>query len=495
MRWFADRAARGTNGWGIGLSGAFGRLLVLMAACVPAQALGAETTDRGAPRPNIVLILADDLGYGDLSSFGQTAFRTPNIDRLGAEGLTLRQFYAGSTVCAPSRCVLMTGFHTGHCYIRGNGDLNLRLEDVTIAEVLQHAGYNTALFGKWGLGHEGSTGVPTKQGFDEFFGYLDQRHAHNYYPTFLMDGEKRVLLENVVPNEDSKGAGKASRRVQYSADLILERTLAFLDRQEADGGKENTPFFLYYATTLPHANNEAGDEGMEIPDLGRFAAKDWPAPQKGLAAMVERLDSDVGAILEKLEKRGLAENTLVIFSSDNGPHSEGGNDAEFFDSNGPLRGIKRSPHEGGIRVPTLARWPGVIEAGRVTDQPGYFGDFFSTFAEVAGAPLPEGLDSHSLLPLFRGDAEAKAPEFLYWEFYERGSFQAVRMGKWKAVARPIGGKQVELYDLEADAQETRDVSEAHPEIVKEALALMAREHVPSPDWRIRQERRRQPQDP
>lgn len=461
--------------------------VLMVGVCVPTFAMGAETAGQGAARPNIVLILADDLGFGDVSAFGQTAFRTPNIDRLGAEGLTLRQFYAGSTVCAPSRCVLMTGLHTGHCYIRGNGDLNLRPEDVTIVEVLQKAGYRTGLFGKWGLGHEGSSGVPTKQGFDEFFGYLDQRHAHNYYPTFLMDGEKRVLLENVVPNEDPTGAGKASKRAQYSPDLILKRSLEFLDRQGGDEGKAREPFFLYYATTLPHANNEARREGMEIPDVGRFAEKDWPAPQKGLAAMIERLDSDVGAILKKLTDRGLDENTLVIFTSDNGPHSEGGNDAEFFDSNGPLRGIKRAPYEGGIRVPTFVRWPGVVEPGRTTEQPGYFGDFFATLADAARAEIPAGLklDSHSLMPLLKGEAEAGGPAFLYWEFYERGSFQAVRMGKWKAIVRPIGGKQVELYDLEADVAESRDVSGTHPEIVGRAIEVMGREHVPSPDWRVR----------
>ncbi len=329
-------------------------------------------------KPNIVFILADDLGYGDLSCYGQTHFRTPNIDRLAAEGRRFTQFYAGSTVCAPSRCVLMTGLHTGHCFIRGNARLNLRPEDMTVAEVLKNAGYATGLFGKWGLGQEGSTGVPTQQGFDEFFGYLDQHHAHNYYPAFLHRGEERVPLKNVVPGEGDFGTGVATKKVEYSSDLILDEALGFVDRHK-DG-----PFFLYYAATLPHANNEGKKEGMEIPELGEFASKDWPAPQQGLAAMITKLDAGIGRLMEKLAENGLAENTLVMFSSDNGPHSEGGNDAEFFNSNGPLRGIKRAPYDGGIRVPFIARWPGKIPAGTTSDHIGYFGDLMATAAEVSG---------------------------------------------------------------------------------------------------------------
>lgn len=433
--------------------------------------------------PNIVFILADDLGYGDLGCFGQKVLKTPRLDRLAGEGMRFTQFYAGSTVCAPSRCVLMTGLHTGHCLIRGNAKVNLRPEDVTVAEVLKQSGYATGLFGKWGLGHEGSTGLPTRQGFDEFFGYLDQHHAHNYYPTFLIRGEERVPLKNVVPNEDPLGSGVASEKVEYSPDLILAEALSFLDR------RKDAPFFLYYATTLPHANNEGKNDGMEIPDLGRFAKEDWPKPEKGRAAMIERLDADVGRLLDKLDEHGLSENTVVFFSSDNGPHNEGGSKADFFDSNGPLRGTKRDPYEGGIRVPTIVRWPGHVPAGATSEHAGYFGDFFATAAELAGAKAPERLDSLSFVPAMLGKPDQPPHDFLYWEFYEQGSFQAVRLGEFKAVARPIGGNEVELYDLSRDPAEAENLSSRHSEITMEALKVMRREHVPSPLWAVNGEGR------
>ena len=292
--------------------------------------LSLHPTTAADSRPNFLFILADDLGWGDLSFLGQKQFHTPHIDRLAAEGIFFPQFYAGSTVCAPSRCVLMTGLHTGHCYIRGNAKLNLRPQDVTAAEILKSAGYATGLFGKWGLGHEGSQGVPTRQGFDEFFGYLDQHHAHNYYPAYLMKNEDRYPLRNVVPGTGEFGSGVATRKVDYSAELITKEAVGFIDRHH------QKPFFLYYAATLPHANNEGKKEGMEVPDLGRFKSKDWPEPQKGLAAMVEHLDADVGQLLAALEKHGVAQNTVVFFTSDNGPHSEGGNDAGYFPFQRPL---------------------------------------------------------------------------------------------------------------------------------------------------------------
>ncbi len=426
--------------------------------------------------PNIVFILADDLGYGDLGCFGQKRIRTPNLDRMASEGVRFRQFYAGSTVCAPSRCVLMTGQHIGHALIRGNAKMNLRPEDPTVAKVLKKAGYATGLCGKWGLGHEGSSGVPTRQGFDFFFGYLDQTHAHNYYPTFLMRNEERVPLQNVVPKEGPVGQGKASKKVEYSADLIHREALAFLDRNK------DKPFFLYYASTLPHANNEAGKEGMEIPDTGEYKDLDWPEPQKGHAAMISRLDRDVGEVLARLKQHGIDENTLVLFSSDNGPHKEGGNDADFNDSNGPLRGTKRDLTEGGIRVPTIARWPGKAPAGAVSDHVGYFGDFLATAAEVAGATVSEKHDGISFLPAILGK-EQKAHPHLYWEFYERGSAQGVRLGDWKGVAKPFWG-EIELYDLKTDLGETKNVAPQHPDIVEKIRAIMKQEHVPSPDWRV-----------
>ena len=281
-------------------------LLPLLSPLAPRQATHDET-------PNIVFIVADDLGYGDLGCYGQQTIQTPNIDRLAEEGRRYTQFYAGSTVCAPSRCALMTGLHTGHCLIRGNRKQNLRPEDITIGEILKSARYSTAAIGKWGIGHEGSNGVPTKQGFDTFFGYLDQSHAHNYYPTFLIRDEERVQLRNVVTKEGKHGQGKASEKVDYSHDLITEEALSFV-RENADG-----PFFLYLAWTIPHANNEAGKQGMEVPDEEPYATKEWPAPQRGLAAMITRMDRDVGRLVSLLDELEIAQKTAIFFTSDNGP--------------------------------------------------------------------------------------------------------------------------------------------------------------------------------
>lgn len=320
--------------------GRYRRITAFLLAAGWALLLGAENeaaSAEGRRAPNIIFILADDLGYGDLGCYGQKEIQTPNLDRMAAEGVQFTDFYAGSTVCAPSRCVLMTGLHLGHCYIRGNGKLNLRPSDVTVAEVLKEAGYATGLAGKWGLGHENSTGLPTRQGFDSFFGYLDQHHAHNYYPSFLVRNEERVPLKNVVPKEGIYGQGVATQKVTYSADLIAEEALKFVDAHKDE------PFFLYWAATLPHANNEAGKKGMEIPDYGRYADKDWPEPQKGLAAMISRLDSDVGRLLERLKQHGIDENTIVMFSSDNGPHNEGGERLELFRFQRPAAGDEARP--------------------------------------------------------------------------------------------------------------------------------------------------------
>ena len=429
-------------------------------------------------KPNIVFILADDLGYGDLSCYGQKQFQTPNIDRLAAQGTRFTNFYAGSTVCAPSRCVLMTGLHTGHCYIRGNSDKSLRPEDVTVAEILHGAGYQTGLVGKWGLGQEKSTGVPTRKGFDFFFGYLDQAHAHNYYPTYLLRNENRIALRNVVPKEGPAGQGVASKRIDYSPDLMTREALAFVE------ANKSRPFFLELAYTLPHANNEAGNKGMEVPDLGVFRDRNWPEPQKGLAAMITHLDNGVGHLLDKLKQLGLEENTLVCFTSDNGPHKEGGNDPAYFQSSGGLRGIKRALYEGGIRVPFIARWPGHVPAGGTSDYVGYFADFLPTAADLAGAPAPGKIDGLSLKPLFTGNAQAQPKHrYLYWEFYERGSAQAVREGRWKGVCQPMGGP-IELFDLQLDPQESKNVAAAHPDVVARLRAAMSEAHVASPLWKV-----------
>jgi arylsulfatase A-like enzyme len=434
---------------------------------------------QGAP-PNIVFIMADDLGYGDLSCYGQKKFQTPNIDRLAAEGLRLTDYYAGSTVCAPSRCVLMTGLHTGHCYIRGNSKQFLRPGDVTIAEMLKTGGYTCGQFGKWGLGGEKTAGQPTLQGFDTFYGYLDQHHAHNYFPTFLIKDRDRVPLTNKVPEEDALGGGIATERNQYSPDLIFGEALKFLDEHK------DKPFFLYFSATLPHANNEAKQKGMEIPDYGQFKNEDWPVPQKGLAAMIRRLDDQVGEIMDKLNELGLDANTLVIFTSDNGPHREGGNNPDFFDSNGPLQGIKRDLYEGGIRVPFIARWPGRIAKGMTSSHQAYHGDMFATFCDLAGLRTLPDLDSVSLAPLLTGKPQNQIEhKYLYWEFHERGFKQAVRHGEWKAV-RDGGEKgKLELYNLVDDIGETKDIAETEKEVARQMALFMKDAHRDSRDWPIK----------
>ena len=431
-----------------------------------------------AERPNIIFILADDLGYGDLGCYGQKQIPTPNLDRLAADGVRFTQFYAGSTVCAPSRNVLMTGQHTGHITVRGNAKIPLTPDDHTVAELFSQAGYATGLAGKWGLGGEDTDAIPTRKGFDFFFGYLDQTHAHNYFPTFLYRNAARVPLRNVVPNPGKYGQGVATVRVDYAAALIAEEAVAFVRRQSQD-----KPFFLYYAPTLPHANNEGAPDGSEDPDRSQFATKPWPGVEIGFASMVARLDRDVGQLLAQLEAQGFAENTLVIFASDNGPHQEGGHDGTFFDSNGPLRGYKRDLTEGGIRVPFIARWPGHIKSGTTSDHVGYLGDFMATAAEIIGAPRPPHIDSVSFLPALLGRKQGRHA-FLYWEFYENGSAQAVRFGNWKAIRHPMLNGPVSLYDLGTDLGEEHDVASAHPDIVARAKDFMDQAHVPSPLWKI-----------
>ncbi len=453
---------------------------------------------RGSLPPNFVLIVADDLGYGDLGSYGQKVIRTPHLDHMAAEGLRFRSFYAGATVCAPSRSVLMTGLHGGHTPVRGNaasdlGPQSLGPDDETLAEALQELGYATGMFGKWGLGdmgHGGEKGLPDVQGFDEFYGYLNQVHAHNYYPEFLWDGRKRHVLRNVVvSNERSYGGfrgGHATEKVDYSHDLIVQRALDFVRRRAEE------PFFLYLPLTIPHANNEAhravGD-GQEVPDYGPYRHEEWPAPDKGQAAMITRMDAGIGQLLELLEELDLAEQTLVLFTSDNGPHAEGGHDLARFEPRGPLRGRKRDLYEGGIRVPLIAHWPtGIPEdlRGAVVDHVGYAGDFFNTFLDLAGGAPRTELDSLSFAPTLRGDQQA-AHASLYWELYERGGSQAVRQGRWKAVRAPIGTGAIELFDLTEDLGEARDLAAQHPDVVRRLAALMDTEHVPHPNWTPRGE--------
>jgi len=437
--------------------------------------LAARAQAQGAARaPNIILVLADDLGYGDVGCYGQGRIQTPNIDRLAAEGVRFTQAYAGSTVCAPSRCCLETGYDTGHARVRGNRSPNLHLEadQPSVAEVLKRAGYRTGLVGKWSLGGVGTPGYPLRKGYDDFLGYFSQTHAHTYYPEHLMDNEQvRMLRGNFVVRD----------KTEYAHDLFTERALEFLDKPD------DRPFFLQCSYTIPHTNNQKGrdtGDGMEVPDYGQYAAEDWPNPEKGFAAMISRMDADVGRIVDKLKQTGNDEDTLVLFSSDNGPHGEGGHSSEFFDSNGPLRGIKRDLYEGGIRVPTVARWPGRIEAGRQSDHAWAFWDFLPTCAELAGVEAPAGIDGISIAPELLGRPQP-SHEYLYWEFHEGGLKQAVRLGDWKGVRLGLT-RPVELYNLTDDLGEEHDVAGSHSDVVTEIERILATARTESPYWPIRE---------
>ncbi|CAN5865832.1 arylsulfatase [soil metagenome] len=438
-----------------------------------------------ADRPNILFLMADDLGYGDLGCYGQEVIQTPNIDRMAVEGMRFTDHYAGSTVCAPARCALMTGLHTGHARVRGNDRVPLQPEDVTVADMLKGSGYATGLIGKWGLGEPDSTGIPNLQGFDYFFGYLNQHHAHNYYPEYLWRQEEQVRLpgNKIGPDENV-----TVERVTYSHDLFAQEALEFVERHQDE------PFFLYLALTIPHANNEgsrATGDGMEVADYGIYADKDWPNVQKGQAAMITLMDADIGRLMEKLKELDLDDNTIVFFTSDNGPHREGGKgyDPEFFKASGPLRGIKRDLYEGGIRVPMIARWPGKIEAGSESNHVWAFWDVLPTLAELAGEEAPEGIDGLSAVPTLLGPEaagrEQEEHEFLYWEFHEgQASKQAARMGRWKGV-RLAPSAPLELYDLENDLGEENNIADEHPEIVSRITEYLDTERTESEHWPLR----------
>jgi len=430
---------------------------------------------------NFIFILADDLGYGDLGCFGQERIKTPRLDQLAKQGMRMTSFYSGSTVCAPSRSCLMTGQHTGHTLVRGNSKTNLRPEDVTLAEVMKSKGYRTGLFGKWGIGHEGTQGTPNKQGFDEFFGYMDQHHAHNYYPTFLMENENRFPLPNVVPGQGEWGQGVATKKVQYSHDLIMERSLTFV-RDHKD-----QPFFMYLAVTLPHANNEAGNKGMEIPSLGQYADKEWTEPAKGHAAMVSHLDSGVGQLVDLLKELDLADDTLIFFTSDNGSHAEGGYHPGMNKSSGPLNSWKRSLLEGGIRVPTIVWSPGEIQPGSVSDHPAAFWDVMATFAQAGGCQeaVPKQTDGISFWPTLIGDmSQQRKHDYLYWEFYEGGQGRAIRMGNWKIIQQPLHS-ELRVYDLDSDLGEQSDLASSHPELLQAADRIFSEAHTPSNEFKFR----------
>ena len=444
--------------------------------------------------PNIIYILADDLGYGDLSCYGQKQFATPHIDRLAREGLRFTNFYSGNTVCAPSRSALLTGQHTGHTPVRGNAEIMpegqepLPAATLTIPEVLHTAGYTSGAFGKWGLGFVATEGDPQAQGFDRFFGYNCQRFAHRYYPPYLWDGPNQAFL----PGNDMRA------KTTYAPDVIHAESLAFIR------ANRDKPIFLFIPTPIPHAELVPPDDELfarfkgkfpETPFAGSMPGK-WagegeygpragpagygaqPMPKAAFAAMVTRLDRHVGEVLALLDELRIADHTLVLFTSDNGPHQAGGHDPDFFDSNGPLRGYKRDLYEGGIRVPMIARWPGKIAAGRTTDEPCAAWDMFPTFAELAGAKSAAPVDGISLVPLLLGRPSQKSHDYLYWEFRERPS-QAVRAGEWKAIrlfAQDGKPEVFELYNLRSDAGETTNVAGENPMIVERMRRLMAEAH-------------------
>ncbi len=451
------------------------RCCCLKALCFTLLALSCGGVAADSAKPNIIYLLADDLGYGDLGSYGQHLIRTPHLDAMAADGLRLTQHYAGAPSCHPSRCVLFTGKHTGHAFIRGNSKLPLRPGDYTLSQMLKEAGYATGGIGKWALGDHDSTGAPWRKGMDEFFGYLDQTHAHTYYPDHLWkNGERFEIPENA----DGK-------REVYSHDLFADFALDFIRRHKHE------PFFFYGAFTIPHAEVTVPDDSLAeyldkwpepkaFPGGKTYCPQDKPRAHR--AGMITRLDRDIGRLLDLLDELGLAENTLVIFSSDNGPITAGGQDPEFFDSNGPLRDLKFALYEGGIRVPFLAQWKGKIAPGAVSDHVSDFADMIPTLAEAAGIAVPDAFgerDGVSILPtLLGGGGEQEKRAHFYWEAAPQ---QALRRGDWKAY-RPAPAKPIQLYHLANDIGETRDLAGENPDLVLEFERLMAASRTDSTEF-------------
>jgi len=450
--------------------------------------------------PNIVLILADDLGYAELGCYGQKKIKTPHLDRLAAQGMRFTQFYTGAPVCAPARCVLLTGKHSGHAYIRNNGEVKpegqrpIPTEELTIAELLKQKNFATAAVGKWGLGMVGTTGDPNRQGFDLFFGYNCQRHAHSYYPSYLWHNDKRIELDNKPPVPGhariAKGADPTNpasyarfKGKDYAPDRMINMALRFVRQNKS------RPFFLYYPTLIPHLALHVPDEDLK-PYLGKWDETPFTGggytphrtPRAAYAALISRMDTNVGRILALLDELKLADNTLVIFTSDNGTthlHKEA--DDKFFDSVGPLRGLKGRVYEGGIRVPMIARWPGHIKPGTTSKQISAAWDLMPTICRAEGIKPPVGTDGISLLPTLTGKGEQRDHEYLYWEFPGYGGQQALRQGKWKAVCANMakGNRKLALFDLDKDFGEQNDLAANHPDVVKRLSKLMKSARTPS----------------
>lgn len=457
--------------------------MLLVGAAALAWTFGTTAQQAQAIRPNIFIIQADDLGYGDVSAYGQSHFQTPSLDRMAREGIRFTNYYAGSTVCAPSRSALMTGLHTGHTWVRGNLKLPLRPEDLTIATLLRDSGYRTALVGKWGLGNAGTTGQPDNKGFEYSFGFLDQTHAHRQFTDHLYRNAQPVPVD---------------AEKEYANDLFTSEAAAFIGRADT------RPFFLYLNYTAPHAELRAPEDSL-APFKGKFPEKPFvnatadakttgpddvslgyrsqPTPHAAFAGMVTRMDRDVGRLIDLLRSHDIDRRTLVLFISDNGPHQEGGADPAFFNSSGGLRGIKRDLYEGGIRVPMIARWTGTVPAGRVSDHPWAHWDIFPTVADLVGIKAPRNLDGLSMARALRG-AMQPTHEFLYWEFHERGFQQAVRMGDWKAV-RLAKDQPLELYNLRTDPSEKTNVAAQQPKIVAKIDKYLKTARTESPNWPIK----------
>ena len=444
---------------------------------------GHTSDDAASGPPNIVFVMADDLGYGELGCYGQERIRTPFTDRMASEGMLFSNAYSGCSVCAPARSVLMTGMHMGHTSVRSNpGGVPIRPEDVTVAELLKERGYATGCFGKWGLGDIGTGGVPWKQGFDEFVGYLHQAHAHYFYPLYIYKNDQELPLDG----NDGDGRGT------YSHDVIVERALGFIERNK------DRPFFCYAPFTIPHSEYVVPDDEIYESYEGQFEEVEIPRnpnrperlirpdqPHATLAAMITRLDRDVGRILQLIADLGLDRNTIVFFTSDNGAAAARWTD--YFRSSGELRGMKRTFYEGGIRVPMIARWPGKIEPGSRSGHTWGFQDFLPTAVDLAEGEPPQATDGYSVIPTLLGRGRQSQHEYLYWElpryqaasgtFIDETPAQAMRMGRWKAV-RPSPGGDIELYDLELDAGETRDVAALHPDVMARIERYLAEARVP-----------------
>ncbi len=463
-------------------------------------ALQAAPPAQPQAKPNIIYMLLDDAGYGDLGSYGQKTLLTPNMDRLASEGMRFTRHYAGSTVCAPSRVTLMTSLHSGHSRVRGNGPGQIPDTDLTVARLLQAAGYQTACIGKYGLGSPLGLDEPRKKGFDYFFGYVGTAHAHNFYTDFLVrNGVKVPLANQIIPGSNRKpdtGVATADGRKEWAPQLLAEDVQCYLNERAK---YPSQPFFLYYALNLPHANNEADKNsplghGLETPGYGEFASRDWPDAEKGFAQCMKFIDDDIGAVMAKLKQLGLDENTIVMLSSDNGPHKEGGHNPEFFQSRGGLNGIKRDLTDGGIRVPFIARWPGKIKPGSVSEHVSGFQDFLPTVADLAGAKVTPECDGISFLPTLLGNnAQQKPHGFLCWYFNEAGGKRAVLQWPWKLIQhntdsvatsteadkstakkQPASAKPivVQLFNLEADPAEAKNVAAENSAKVKELEVIL-----------------------